>query len=83
MVAPTKEARSMTDEGDFLKLNNIDYVQIWVGNAKQAMYLLVEGIRFQAGGVFRFRDRKPSFRIVRTGIGKDSPGCLSSLSSQR
>lgn len=47
MVAPTKEARSMTDEGDFLTLNNIDYVQIWVGNAKQAMYFWWKGFGFK------------------------------------
>jgi hypothetical protein len=30
--------RAITEEGDFLKLNGVDYVHFWVGNAKQAMY---------------------------------------------
>lgn len=47
MVATTKEARPMTDEGDFLKINNIDYIQLWVGNAKQAMYFWWKGFGFK------------------------------------
>lgn len=47
MATPTREARAMTDEGDFLKINNIDYVHIWVGNAKQAMYYWWKGFGFK------------------------------------
>lgn len=47
MATPTREARAMTDEGNFLKINNIDYVHIWVGNAKQAMYYWWKGFGFK------------------------------------
>ena len=47
MVAPTIEARSMTDEGDFLKLNNVDHVHFWVGNAKHAMHYWWKGFGFK------------------------------------
>jgi 4-hydroxyphenylpyruvate dioxygenase len=38
MVATAPTARPMTEEADFLKINSIDHVHWWVGNAKQAMY---------------------------------------------
>lgn len=31
-----KSARKIDQEGDFLKLNDIDHIEFWVGNAKQA-----------------------------------------------
>ncbi|NJN79482.1 MAG: hypothetical protein HC797_02900 [Anaerolineales bacterium] len=39
MVTKDKsESRPMTEEADFLKIKSIDYVNFYVGNAKQAMY---------------------------------------------
>lgn len=38
MSVQTPEARPLTEEADFLQINNIDHVHWWVGNAKQAMY---------------------------------------------
>ena len=32
------ETRSMEQEGDFLKINAVDHLHFWVGNAKQAMF---------------------------------------------
>jgi 4-hydroxyphenylpyruvate dioxygenase len=36
--APTSEERAIDQEGDFLKINAIDHVELWVGNAKQSVY---------------------------------------------
>lgn len=36
--APTQESRPITEEGDFLKLRNVDHLHFWVGNARHAMY---------------------------------------------
>jgi 4-hydroxyphenylpyruvate dioxygenase len=38
MVAKAPVERPMTEEADFLKINSIDHIHWWVGNAKQAMY---------------------------------------------
>jgi 4-hydroxyphenylpyruvate dioxygenase len=38
MVAKAPAERPMTEEADFLKINSIDHIHWWVGNAKQAMY---------------------------------------------
>ncbi len=38
MVQKTVDERPMDQEADFLKINSIDHVHWWVGNAKQAMY---------------------------------------------
>ncbi|HEX9798137.1 MAG TPA: 4-hydroxyphenylpyruvate dioxygenase [Anaerolineales bacterium] len=43
----TPEARPMTEEADFLQLRNIDHLEIWVGNAKQAMYYWWKGFGFK------------------------------------
>jgi len=37
MVSAVNE-RPMTEEADFLKINSIDHIHWWVGNAKQAMF---------------------------------------------
>lgn len=42
-VAP----RAMTEEADFLKINSIDHLHWWVGNAKQAMYYWWKGFGFK------------------------------------
>jgi len=36
----------MTEEADYLKLNSIDHLHLWVGNAKQAMYWWWKGFGF-------------------------------------
>jgi 4-hydroxyphenylpyruvate dioxygenase len=41
------ETRPMTEEGDFLKIKNIDHLHFWVGNAKQAMYYWWKGFGFK------------------------------------
>ena len=41
------ETRPMTEEADFLKINAIDHLHFWVGNAKQAMYYWWKGFGFR------------------------------------
>lgn len=41
------ETRPMTEEADFLKINSIDHIHWWVGNAKQAMYYWWKGFGFK------------------------------------
>jgi 4-hydroxyphenylpyruvate dioxygenase len=41
------ETRPMTEEADFLKINAIDHIHFWVGNAKQAMYYWWKGFGFR------------------------------------
>lgn len=41
------EARSMTEEADFLRINSIDHLHLWVGNARQAMYWWWKGFGFK------------------------------------
>lgn len=43
----TPETRPMDQEADFLKLNSVDHVHWWVGNAKQAMYFWWKGFGFK------------------------------------
>jgi len=38
MVNAELTSRPMTEEADFLKINSIDHLHWWVGNAKQTMY---------------------------------------------
>lgn len=45
-VAPAPVQRPMTEEADYLKLNSIDHLHLWVGNAKQAMYWWWKGFGF-------------------------------------
>jgi len=45
-AAPAPVQRPMTEEADYLKLNSIDHLHIWVGNAKQAMYWWWKGFGF-------------------------------------
>jgi 4-hydroxyphenylpyruvate dioxygenase len=40
-------ARPMTEEADFLKINTIDHLHFWVGNAKHAMYWWWKGFGFR------------------------------------
>ncbi|GIK28533.1 MAG: 4-hydroxyphenylpyruvate dioxygenase [Phototrophicaceae bacterium] len=47
MVAPAVENRPMTEEADHLKINSIDHLHLWVGNAKQAMYWWWKGFGFK------------------------------------
>lgn len=47
MVAPTVDSRPMTEEADHLKINSIDHVHLWVGNAKQSMYWWWKGFGFK------------------------------------
>jgi len=47
MEVATPETRPMTEEADFLQLRNIDHLEIWVGNAKQAMYYWWKGFGFK------------------------------------
>ncbi len=35
---PITETRPMTEEAEHLKINSVDHIHFWVGNAKQAMY---------------------------------------------
>jgi 4-hydroxyphenylpyruvate dioxygenase len=37
-VLPVVEERPIDQEGDFLKINAIDYIEFWVGNAKQSVF---------------------------------------------
>lgn len=46
-INPQDDTRQMTEEGDFLQIKNIDHVQFWVGNAKQAMYYWWKGMGFK------------------------------------
>ncbi len=41
------EARSITEEADFLRINSIDHIHLWVGNARQAMYWWWKGYGFK------------------------------------
>ena len=41
------KTRPITEEGDFLKLQGVDHLHIWVGNAKQAMYYWWKGYGFK------------------------------------
>ncbi len=41
------ETRPMTEEADFLKINAVDHIHFWVGNAKQAMYYWWKGFGFR------------------------------------
>lgn len=41
------EARSITEEADFLRINSIDHLHLWVGNARQAMYWWWKGFGFK------------------------------------
>lgn len=41
------EQRPMTEEADFLKINAIDHVHWWVGNAKQSAYYWWKGFGFK------------------------------------
>lgn len=47
MQTQAPESRAITEEADFLKINSIDHVQIYVGNAKQAMYYWWKGYGFK------------------------------------
>lgn len=47
MVAPAVDVRPMHEEADHLKINSIDHLHIWVGNAKQAMYWWWKGFGFK------------------------------------
>lgn len=38
MTTQATAVRAMEQEGDFLKINAMDHVELWVGNAKQAVY---------------------------------------------
>ncbi|MDX1991825.1 MAG: 4-hydroxyphenylpyruvate dioxygenase [bacterium] len=38
MVNAELTSRPMTEEADFLRINSIDHIHWWVGNAKQSMY---------------------------------------------
>jgi 4-hydroxyphenylpyruvate dioxygenase len=46
-TAPALDQRPMSEEADHLKINSIDHVEIWVGNAKQAMYFWWKGFGFK------------------------------------
>lgn len=46
-AAPALDQRPMTEEADHLKINSIDHVHIWVGNAKHAMYWWWKGFGFK------------------------------------
>lgn len=46
MVDATVSTRPMSEEADFLKINSIDHVHFWVGNAKQAMYFWWQAFGF-------------------------------------
>jgi len=41
------QKRAITEEGDFLKLQAVDHLHFWVGNAKQAMYYWWKGLGFK------------------------------------
>lgn len=41
------QSRPITEEGDFLKLQGVDHLHFWVGNAKQAMYYWWKGFGFK------------------------------------
>jgi 4-hydroxyphenylpyruvate dioxygenase len=43
----TPKTRPMTEEADFLKINSIDHLHFYVGNAKQAMYYWWKGFGFK------------------------------------
>jgi len=48
MVSATSNPpRPMTEEADFLKINAIDHIHWWVGNAKQSMYYWWKGFGFK------------------------------------
>lgn len=47
MVAPALDPRPMYEEADHLRINSIDHLHIWVGNAKQAMYWWWKGFGFK------------------------------------
>ena len=47
MADNTLTQRPMTEEADFLKINSIDHIHWWVGNAKQAMYFWWKGFGFK------------------------------------
>jgi len=47
MVNNLTVERPMTEEADFLKINSIDHLHFYVGNAKQAMYYWWKGFGFK------------------------------------
>jgi 4-hydroxyphenylpyruvate dioxygenase len=47
MAATDDASRPITQEADFLKLNEIDHVELWVGNAYQAAYFWQHAFGFR------------------------------------
>ena len=43
---------------DFLPLNGTDYVEFYVGNAKQSAYYYQAAWGYELGGLFRFGNRR-------------------------
>ena len=54
-------------EKDFLPLNGTDYVEFYVGNARQAAHYYRSRVRVPAGGLSGPGDRHARPRIVRPG----------------
>jgi len=47
MVENVRETRPMDQEADFLKINSVDHVHWWVGNARHAMYYWWQAFGFK------------------------------------
>ena len=58
-------------EKDFLPLNGTDYVEFYVGNARQAAHYLPHGVRVPAGGLPRTGNRHARPRLLRAGAEQD------------
>jgi 4-hydroxyphenylpyruvate dioxygenase len=61
--------RPMTEEADFLKINSIDHIQFYVGNAKHAMFYWWKGFGFKpiAYSGLETGDRRAASYVLRSG----------------
>ena len=67
-VLPVVEKRPIDAEGDFLKINAIDHIEFWVGNAKQsAFYWKQWGFKPTAYSGFETKNRRCASYVLEQG----------------
>ncbi len=67
-AVPIVEERSIDQEGDFLKINAIDHIEFWVGNAKQAVFYWKQwGFRPVAYSGFETKNRRNASYVMEQG----------------
>ena len=65
-MGTTAQVFTGTEAGvDFMPLDGIDHVELWVGNAAQASYFFTHAFGFTRGRLPRARDRSPRRRLAR------------------